>query len=306
MKPAEAIQTTPAAPVGPATAEKPRAKYSPLAAFWDTYRSSSYGLAGLVLLGVIVLAAVAAPILAPYDPSKLGDQMLGAPSLSHLMGTDGMGRDILSEIIFGTRISLMVGFTSAIISAFIGTIVGAVSGFFGGLADEVISKVIDVFLLMPTFFLILIIVAMFGNSLLYIMLVIGLTTWPGNARLMRAQALTLRERTFTQAARAIGEGNLAIIFKYIVPNGIYPIIANTTLRMAGAILTEASLSFLGLGDPNVVSWGKMIFEGRTYITSAWWAAFFPGLAIVVTVMAFYFIGDGLNFALDPKARRDAR
>jgi len=289
--------------IAPAARRTGRIGRSSLGAFWRTYLDSSYGRAGLYMLFALVLIAVLAPLLAPHDPGKISYDMLLRPSRSYPLGTDGMGRDVLSQIIYGTRVSLLVGFTSALISAFIGTVVGAFAGYYGGLADEIVSKIIDVFLLMPTFFLVLIIIAIFGNNLPMIMVVIGLTSWPGNARLMRAQALTLRERTFTLAARAVGESNGAILLRYIIPNGFYPIVANTTLQMGGAILTEAALSFLGLGDPNLSSWGKMIYEGRGYITSAWWVAAFPGIGIVLTVLAFYFIGDGIHHAINPRSRR---
>lgn len=268
--------------------------------FWSRFRQSGYGPIGLVLLGLIVAVAILAPVITPYDPNTLTDNMLTSPGTGHLMGTDHLGRDVFTGVVYGSRVSLVVGITAALISAIIGTLIGAVSGYFGGFLDEGISKLVDIFLMIPTFFLILIVVVLYGNSLTYIMLVIGLTSWPSNARLMRAQALSLRERTFTRAAVALGEAHSTILARHIVPNGIYPIIANTTLQMAGAILTEAGLSFLGLGDPNTPSWGKMIFEGRSFIQTAWWTSFFPGAAIVVTVMAFYFIGDGLNLALNPK------
>lgn len=268
--------------------------------FWRRYRASGYGPTGLFLLTLIVMVAVAAPILAPYRPEALGDALLAPPSLSHPFGTDHLGRDVLSGVIYGTRVSLVIGVTAAGISAVIGMLLGAAAGYAGGAVDEAISKLIDIFLMIPAFFLVFIVVVLYGNNLLYIMLVIGLTIWPANARLMRAQALSLRQRTFTRAAVALGDSHTRILFRHIIPNGLYPIIANTTLQMAAAILTEAALSFLGLGDPNTVSWGKMIFEGRSHIQIAWWATFFPGLAIVVTVMAFYFIGDGLNLSLNPK------
>jgi peptide/nickel transport system permease protein len=268
--------------------------------FWHSFRDSSYGPIGLGLLGVIVIVAVLAPAIAPHDPNTLTKAVLAAPGRGHLMGTDHLGRDVFTGVVYGSRVSLLVGITAALISALIGTLIGAVSGYAGGYLDEGISKLVDIFLMIPTFFLILIIVVLYGNSIAYIMLIIGLTSWPANARLMRAQALSLRERTFTKAAVALGESHSVILARHIIPNGIYPIIANTTLQMAGAILTEAGLSFLGLGDPNTPSWGKMIFEGRSFIQTAWWTSFFPGAAIVVTVMAFYFIGDGLNLALNPQ------
>lgn len=268
--------------------------------FWRAYSSNRQAVLGLVILGLVLTAALFAPYIAPHDPTKLGDDMMAPPSAKYLLGTDGMGRDVFSMILHGTRVSLIIGVVSAFLSGFIGTILGGVSGFFGGWFDAVISEIVDIFLMLPTFFLILIIIAMFGSSMLNVMIVIGLTSWPGNARLMRAQALSLRERTFVTGARAIGESQSRILFRYIIPNGIFPIVANTTMQVATAILTEAGLSFLGLGDPNVISWGQLIYAGKDYLTSAWWVSTFSGLAIVFTVMAFYLIGDGLNRALNPK------
>ena len=164
----------------------------------------------------------------------------------------------------------------------------------------VLSELINVFMMIPTFFLELMIIAMFGNSITNVMIVIGLTSWASNAKLMRAQALSLRERTFVKSAIVMGETRPQILFNYIIPNGIFPVIANTTMGMSGAILTEASLSFLGLGDVNVISWGQMIYDSKSYITSAWWIATFAGIAIVLTVITFYMLGDGLNHVLNPK------
>lgn len=156
--------------------------------------------------------------------------------------------------------------------------------------------------MIPTFFLILIIVSIFGSSMTNVMIVIGLTSWPSNARLMRVQALSLKERTFIRSVTAIGESRTQVFFRYIIPNGIYPVISNTTMSIAGAILTEAGLSFLGLGDPNIVSWGQMIYEGKVYLSTAWWIATFAGIATVVLVVSFYLIGDGLNVVLNPKLK----
>jgi peptide/nickel transport system permease protein len=202
--------------------------------------------------------------------------------------------------VFGVRVSLLIGITAAGIAAVVGTVLGAIAGYAGGIVDEAISKLTDIFLMIPAFFLVILVVAMWGNSLIYMMIIIGLTNWPANARLMRAQALSLKQRTFTRAAVALGDSHLRILLRHIMPHGLFPIIANTTLQVAAAVLTEASLSFIGLGDPNVISWGKMIYDGRSVMQIAWWSTVFPGLAIVVTVMAFYFLGDGLNVALNPK------
>ncbi len=203
-------------------------------------------------------------------------------------------------IIYGVRTSLRVAVISALISGVLGVLIGGVAGFFGGKVDTFVSELINVFMMLPSFFLILLIIALFGNSITNVMVVIGITTWPSNAKLMRAQALSLRQRTFVKSAEAMGETKLQILFKYILPNGIFPVIANTTMGMSNAILTEAGLSFLGLGDPSIISWGQMIYTGKQYITSAWWISAFAGIAIVITVLVFYLLGDGLNHVLNPK------
>ena len=260
--------------------------------------------AGLVLFVLVLLVVLFAPQIAPFDPYDLGDDLLVPPGTDgHLLGTTNMGQDILSMLIYGSRASLAIGIVAAAISGVIGTLVGAVAGFYGGKLDKVISEVINVFLMIPSFFLVLIIVAMFGSSMVNVMFVIGLTSWPSNARMMRVQAMSIKERTFVKSAVAMGESKRQILFKYIIPNGLFPVIANTTMGVAKAILTEASLSFLGLGDPNVISWGQMIFDGKQYLTSGWWMSTFAGLCIMLIVMIFYLIGDGLNYALNPKMKK---
>lgn len=170
------------------------------------------------------------------------------------------------------------------------------------MTDAILGELINVFMMMPTFFLVLIVVALFGSGLFNVMVVMGLTSWVGNAKLMRAQAMSLRQRTFVRSAEAIGESRLSILFRHVVPNGIFPIIANTTMGIASAILTESSLAFLGLGDPNVISWGQVIQSGKSYLTNGWWICLFGGLAIIYTVVTFYLVGDGLNRVLSPKLR----
>ncbi len=257
-----------------------------------------WGVIGVI---VLLLVALTAPLLSPYDPYFLGPDILFAPGQGdHLLGTNNLGQDVLSLIIFGTRTSLMVAVISALISGALGILLGGVAGYFGGIIDQGTSELINVFLMLPVFFLILLVVALFGNSIVNVMIVIGLITWPSNAKLMRAQALTIRERTFVKSAVTMGETKAQVLFKYIIPNGIFPVIANTTMGMSYAILTEASLSFLGLGDPTVVSWGQMIYNGKAFLTSAWWVSLFAGLAIVFTVLVFYLVGDGLNHVLNPK------
>jgi len=258
-------------------------------------------LVGILGLTVLLFLIVAAPLITNVDPMYFGPDMLNRPGENgHVLGTNKLGQDIYTMIVYGVRTSLKVGIGAALISGVIGVIVGGAAGFFGGWLDKIIQEVINMFMMLPYLFLILLIVAIFGNSITNVMIVIGVTTWPSNAKLMRAQALTLKERTFVKSSEAMGETKFQILIRYIIPNGIFPVIANTTSGMAGAILSEAGLSFLGLGDPTVVSWGQMIQDGKALITSAWWITVFPGLAIVFTVMTFFLLGDGLNHILNPK------
>ena len=269
---------------------------------WTVIRGNTQLKIGLVLLCILLLTALLAPLLAPYAPFFLSDDLVAAPSRTHPLGTDGLGRDVLSMLIFGARTSLVVGITAAFIAGVIGTLLGGVAGYFGGRTDAVLGELINIFMMMPTFFLVLIVVALFGSGLFNVMVVMGLTSWVGNAKLMRAQAMSLRQRTFIRSAEAIGESRLSILFRHVIPNGIFPIIANTTMGIASAILTESSLAFLGLGDLNIISWGQVIQSVKSYLTNGWWICLFGGLAIIYTVVTFYLIGDGLNRVLSPKLR----
>ena len=261
-------------------------------------RQLLFGCLGLMILLLVILFQ---GVLETHDPYEYGsDSLVGLGVNGHLLGTNKLGQDIFSMLIAGVSTSLKVALISSMISAIIGILIGGAAGFLGGKVDLVLSELINVFMMIPTFFLELMIIALFGNSIVNVMIVIGLTSWASNAKLMRAQALSLRERTFVKSAVVMGESQPQILFNYIIPNGIFPVIANTTMGMSGAILTEASLSFLGLGDVNVISWGQMIYDGKSYITSAWWIATFAGLAIIFTVIIFYMLGDGLNHALNPK------
>lgn len=256
---------------------------------------------GVLGLAFLLLVIIFTPVLATHDPTSFENPRLMHPGEEgYILGTNHLGQDVYSMLVYGVRTSLKVAVISAFISGLLGILIGGLAGFIGGKVDLVISEIINVFLMIPTFFLILLIISLFGNNIVNVMLVIGLTTWPGNAKLMRAQALSLRERTFVHSARAMGESQLQILGKYILPNGIFPVVANTTRGMAGAILTEASLSFLGLGDPNIISWGQMIYQGKSWITTAWWISAFSGIAVILTVICFYLLGDGLNHVLNPK------
>lgn len=272
-----------------------------LTSAWKTIITNNALRTGLLLAVILFVLALLAPVLSPYDPYILTDDLSVPPgSPGHLLGTDKLGHDILSQLLWGARTSLEIGLVAASIAAIIGTLIGGIAGYFGGKVDKVIVEFINIFVMTPSFFLILIIVAIFGSNMKYVMIVIGLTSWPGNARLMRAQAISLRNRTFIMSCQAMGESKLSIMFKHIIPNGIFPIVANTTMRISGAILTEAGLSFLGLGDPNVISWGQMISNGKQLMVKAPWISVVPGIAVVITVLTFFLIGDGLNRVIAPK------
>ena len=255
---------------------------------------------GLILLAVLLLVAIAGPHFAPYNPKLLNDDLFMAPYAKYPLGTDNLGHDILSQILYGASTSLKIGFIAATISAVIGVTFGGIAGFYGGVADRILNEIMNIFLMLPTFFLILLIIATFGSSMTNVMIVIGLTSWVGNARLMRAQAKAIKERTFVKSCIAMGESKSSILIKHVLPNGIFPIIANTTMNISSAILTEAGLSFLGLGDPNVVSWGQIINTGKGYLPKCWWICTFPGIATIFTVLTFFLIGEGLNRVLSPK------
>lgn len=277
---------------------------SRISSFWRPFLASKMGPIGLGILILVALAAIFAPLLAPDGPFKLGAPRLLAPGQEgHWLGTDHLGRDVFAQIVFGARVSLSIGLVAASISLLVGVVIGSVAGYFGGWADIMLSRLTDMFLIIPAFFLIIVVVATLGSGLTYVMVVIGLTAWPTSARLMRAQAMTLRERSFIQALKALGESHPRILLRHIIPNGIQPLIANASLDIASAILIEAGLSFIGLGDPNQATWGRMIFDGRTSILTAWWASVFPGIAIIVTVLGFYLVGDGISYVLSPRSRK---
>ena len=269
---------------------------------WTRYREHRGGVAGLVVVVFLAAMAILAPALAPYDPLALGDRALSPPSLRHPMGTDHLGRDILSAVLWGLRVSLVVGIGSALISVVQGIVIGAAAGYFRGRLDNLLMRATDAFMVLPTFFLILLVVSVFGASIWKLIALIGITNWPPIARLVRAEFLSLREREFILAARTVGVGHFMIMLRHILPNALPVVIPTISLRTAGAIITEASLSFLGVGDPNVVSLGQMLMHALQFMRMAWWTAAFPGLTIFVIVLALNMVGDGLNDALNPRFR----
>lgn len=262
-------------------------------------RDYKFQMGGIILL-IFVVLAILAPVIAPYDPSAIIEEEIEGPSAKHWFGTDDLGRDLFSRLLYGARISLSVGLVAVLISVSIGTLFGALSGYYGGWIDTIIMRFVDIMLAFPSIFLILTIQVMLTPSIYNVMIVIGLTSWMGVARLVRGEFLTLRERQYVEAARAIGCSDFRIIFRHILPNAQAPIIVAATLGMAGAILTESALSFLGLGvQPPTASWGNMLMDSQAYLMDAPWMAIIPGILILATVLSLYFVGEGLRESTKP-------
>jgi peptide/nickel transport system permease protein len=259
-------------------------------------------LAGLIIIGAISMMAIFAPWIAPFDPDAINvKNILLSPSSMHLMGTDGLGRDVCSRMLFGARISLLVGIVAVGIATIIGIVLGAIAGFYRGWVDTVIMRIVDVMLSIPTFFLILAVIAFLTPSIWNIMIVIGLTSWMGVTRLVRAEFMSLRNREFVLASQTLGAKDSRLIFKQLLPNSLTPIIVSSVLGVASAVLVESGLSFLGLGvQAPQASWGNILTDGKEYIEFAWWLSLFPGLAILMTVMGYNLLGEGLRDALDPR------
>lgn len=257
---------------------------------------------GALIIFSLALVAVIAPLIAPFSPHHQDIlHRLEPPSTKHPLGTDDLGRDLLSRVIYGTRISLLVGFVAIGIAIIIGSILGLLSGYFGGWLDTVIMRFVDIMLCFPTFFLILMVIAFLEPNIWTVMVVIGLTGWPGLTRLVRGECLSIRERGFVQAAKVLGLSNTRVMFVHLLPNVMAPILVTATLGIGGAILTESALSFLGLGvQPPTPSWGNILTAGKDYITVAWWLSLYPGLAILITVLAYNLLGEGLRDVLDPR------
>ncbi len=263
----------------------------------------------LAVLAVFVVVGVFAPLLAPHDPNHqdLSNRLLPPLSDGHVLGTDVLGRDVLSRLIHGTRASLVVGFVAVALSGAIGVAVGLVSGYFGGWIDTVFMRIVDAWLAFPFLLLAIAIVAIIGPGLRNIIIALVITSWVIYARLVRGEALSLREREFVLSARGLGASRLALMVGHILPNVLAPIMVVATLELGVVIVTEASLSFLGLGaDASQASWGNMLADGRAYLTQAWWLATLPGIAIFVVVLAVNIIGDGIRDALDPRQESTRR
>ncbi|SDJ10758.1 ABC transporter permease [Salimicrobium halophilum] len=274
---------------------------------WYQFKKNKIALFGLGMTVMFIIFAILAPLIAPYDPYEMStSDSLAGPSLAHLMGTDQFGRDILSRIIYGTRISLQVGIISVGISLVLGTLIGLVAAYYGRWVDMVLSRFTDVLFSFPDILLALVIMAILGPSLTNLMIAIGIVYTPIFARIARGAVLSIKSSLYIDAAKSMGVSNRKIMWKHILPNSMAPLIVQVTLSFAFAILAEAALSFLGLGvSPDTPSWGIMLSEGKNWMETAWWIAVFPGIAITLAVFSFNVMGDGLRDALDPKLKNES-
>ena len=274
-------------------------------ALWAKALSNPLALIGFAIISLILLLALAAPWLAPFDPNAIDVKaILLPPSSAHWMGTDGLGRDVFSRMLYGARISLLVGIVAVGIATAIGIVLGAIAGYYRGWCDVIIMRLVDVMLSIPTFFLILAVLAFLNPSIWNIMIVIGLTSWMGVTRLIRAEFLSLHGREFVLASRTLGARDHRLIFRHLLPNSLTPIIVSFVLGVASAVLVESGLSFLGLGvQAAQASWGNILTDGKEYIQFAWWLSLFPGFAILITVLGYNLLGEGLRDALDPRSAR---
>lgn len=265
--------------------------------------SNPLAMVGFIIIVSVFVLAMLAPVVSPYDPNDIDVKaILLAPSWQHWMGTDGLGRDVLSRMLHGGRISLLVGLVAVGIATAIGIVLGAISGYYRGWVDTLIMRLVDVMLSIPSFFLILAVIAFLTPSIWNIMIVIGLTSWMGVTRLVRAEFLSLSGREFVLASRTLGAKDARLIFTHLLPNSLTPIIVSAVLGVAGAVLMESGLSFLGLGvQAPQASWGNILTDGKEYIQFAWWLSLFPGLAILITVLGYNLLGEGLRDALDPRS-----
>ena len=267
---------------------------------WRNFYSNWVSVLGLVILLLLTVTALIGPVIAPFDPEDLEiGRRATAPNSMYWVGTDELGRDVFSRAVTATRVSLLVGIIAAGVSTLLGILVGSLSGFFGGWLDHILMRITEVFQVVPQFFLAVVLVALFGASVLNIIVAIALLTWPIIARLTRSEFLSLKSRQYVDAAYLGGASNTRLIFREILPNAMGPIIVSATLLVGRAMLTEAGLSFLGLGDPSRISLGVMLYQSRPFVQFAWWAALFPGMMIFLAVLSTNLIGDGLNDVINP-------
>lgn len=265
-----------------------------------TFLKNPQTIIGIVILAFMLLAALFAPIICPGNPMFTVGKPLQAPGGEFFMGTDYLGRDVWSMVVWGSRISIIFAFGAALLSLVVGIVLGALSGYIGGWFDDLMCRTFELFYIIPRTFLVILMVAFFGSSIGLMVFIVGITIWPSNAKIMRAQVLTLKRRGYVQAADVAGGTRLGILFYHIVPNGMGPVLSNSILQMAQAVLTEAALSFLGLGDPNRASWGMILNAGQKHISTAPWLVIYPGIALALLLLAFNLIGTALHKTLNVK------
>ena len=272
--------------------------------FWSRFFRDKLAVAGLVIVLALFALSILTPVIAPYDPSAIDvDNILMPPSAQHLFGTDDLGRDVFTRMLYGAGISLKVGFVAVGIATIIGVLLGSIAGYYGGVIDLIIMRFVDIMLCFPSFFLILAVIAFLEPSIFNIMAVIGLTSWMGITRLVRAEFLSLKERDFVLAAKTMGAKSPRIIFLHILPNAMAPVLVAATLGVASAVLVESALSFLGIGvQPPTPSWGNILTLGQSTLGVAWWLSLFPGMAILITVLGYNLLGEGIRDAIDPRLR----
>ncbi|MGH2458170.1 MAG: ABC transporter permease [Chloroflexota bacterium] len=283
---------------------------SPGASFFRRSLRSRRLVVGAVLIGLVVLMAILAPILAPYPPLQQVNQFNNQPPFFreptgalHLLGTDPLGRDVLSRIIFGARVSLLIGGTAVLLAGTVGVLMGLLSGYFGGLTETLIMRLVDTEMAIPFILLAIVLVALFGQSLTGLIIILGLTGWLGYARIVRGVVLSLKQMPYVEAAHALGASHPRTLFKHVLPGVWTPVIVVATQQVGSMMIAESSLTFLGIGvPPTIPTWGAMIADGRSYVEIAWWVSTLPGLALTITVLAVYFFGDGLRDVLDPRLR----
>ena len=277
---------------------------SPWRVAWRRFRANTLAVASIYLIAILYIAALLTPLLAPYDPSAIENVLQTrylSPSAAHLFGTDEFGRDLFTRALYGARVSLSVGLLAMLLSKVIGTSYGAVAAYFGGIVDAILMRLVDVVIAFPTFYLMLMLVGVFEANILLIVLILALTSWPGTARYIRGEILSLKEQEFAESARAIGLPPRLVIIRHLIPSAMSPVLVSAALSVAGMIGAEAGLSFLGLGiRPPTPSWGNMVSGGQDALLVAWWVAFFPGALLALTLVSFSLLADGIRDALDPK------
>ncbi len=274
-----------------------------MSSFWQRYKRNKSAVFGLCVIFLVIIMAVTANFLYPFDPFRLAGKPLSGPGLNgFLLGSDSLGRDVAAGIVHGAKTSLLIGLIATLVAVFIGIVFGAFSGYYGGRLDDFLMRITEIFQTIPSFIFAILLVAIMKPSIVSIVIAIAVVSWPGVARLVRGEFLALKNREFVQACHTLGMSDLRIMLREILPNCMSPIIVIGSLMVATAILIESGLAFLGLGDPNIMSWGFQIGAGRTMLRSAWWVCTFPGVAILITVLAINLVGEGLNDALNPRLR----